>query len=99
MTATAEIRAGLLLVGVLILLFLTNPDKKRFDSFIVEHIAHTQGKHSIGRAFMNSIGPVVIDNASTRRNFGLFSVYRLDSVTGGMDREFLGILHVFIPLP
>lgn len=99
MTTGAIIRGGILLLGVLLLLVLTNPDRKRFDSFVVEHIARTQGKHSIGRAVMNSIGPVVIDNASTRRNFGLFSVYRLDSFTGGKDRKFLGILHVFIPLP
>lgn len=98
MTRTKMFRAGIVLAGLL-LLALTNPGQKRFDAFVSEHVARTQASHSIGRAFMNAVGPTVVDAMSTRRNCLLFSVYRLESPVGHNVRSFLGIAGFILPIP
>jgi hypothetical protein len=99
MTRTATFRSGVFLAGFLLLLALTNPGQKRFDAFVSEHVARAQSKHSIGRALMNAVGPTVVDAMSTRKNFLLFSVYRLQSPVGHNVRTFLGIVGLILPIP
>lgn len=90
----------IVIFGIFILLFLTNPDQKKFNSFIINKINQSQNSNELDRMIVQGLGPLFINANSTRMNFIFFSIYTLNlNQAGRKDIKLLGILSNFLPIP
>jgi hypothetical protein len=89
----------LTLVVLIALMPFLNPDKQAFDQFILVHVKERQHmkKGDLREQLYTFLGPVVIDQISTRKNYFFFSLYTL-TLPQHSPRNFLGIYHIFLPV-
>lgn len=89
-----------IIFGILIFLFLTNPNQKKFDAFVLSQANRSKNSNALERMILQGIGPTVIESNSLRMNFVFFSVYVLSTNQyGNQQVRFLGILDNFILIP
>src|SRR5690606_35676448 len=90
---------AVVLIGIALLLVLTNPDTEAYADYFGEELAREAGDDQLAGALVSIFGGVaesLFANATTRDNYVLFSVY-----TTSLNRDeivTLGILGNFIVL-
>lgn len=99
--------AGIL--GLTIILVITNPSKEDFKDFLKENLSKyltqqtgvSNSLTNVGVNFFDDILPQQFDNLIIKNDYVIFSVYSIEiSILSSSDnkKEFLGIFGFFIPL-
>lgn len=80
---------------ILILLAVTNPSKEDYTAWLQEKI-EAKTENPIMKGVVNLFGDSIIKNATTTKNFIVFSIY--DVSLNGKKVKILGALKNFIPI-
>lgn len=93
----------LILALMLAALFVTNPERDDFSTFVADHLMDAIGKNIGALTERESWGDQkvqlaegIAEHMTERKNFLLFSLYEIPVVDG--DYRYLGIGTQFIPL-